>query len=551
MISTLQQARIKYQPKLPQIFTNHGARALSEEKSCQPMDEADGQIKNLFTNLFGTPMIRFENAVGKLPQEKINVGVIFSGGQAPGGHNVIAGLQAGLSSLNKDNVLYGFHGGPNGLVTSEFTELSSDFIKPYQNTGGFNMIGSGRTKLETVEQFETVCSNCKKLDIKALVIIGGDDSNTNACLLAEYCVSNNSGIQVIGCPKTIDGDLKNEWIEVSFGFDTACKVYSDSIGNICRDALSAKKYWHFIKVMGRSASHIALECALQSHPNITIISEEVARKEMTLDHIIDEICDVIVKRANLGLDFGVVLIPEGLIEFISEMKILINELNNILASNPSSQNDLSTSKEVGHLTSCGLSEKSAKAYISLPSLIRSQLVMDRDPHGNVQVAKIETEKLVILKVEERLSKLAETGEYVGTFSPVSHYLGYEGRCALPTNFDSNYCYSLGYTAATLIGAGKTGYLAAIQNLYLPVSEWIPLGIPITAMMNMEQRHGKPKPVIRKALVDLEDKPFQILAKNREDWGIKNLYLSPGPIQFFGPEELVDSPTITLRLEHDI
>ena len=549
MISSLQRLRLDYKPKLPAAFSPHGAHVRAIPKEGSKDSNHDRRIKENFPNLFGARVLEFAGSIESAPQ-KINVGVIFSGGQAPGGHNVIAGLFDGLKSLTSDNKLFGFRGGPSGLLSKDYIELTAERIAPYRNTGGFDMIGSGRTKLESVDQFDIVRRHCNSQNITGLVIIGGDDSNTNACLLAEYFLKTNAGINVIGCPKTIDGDLKNAWVETSFGFDTACKVYGELVGNICRDAMSAKKYWHFIKVMGRSASHIALECALQTHPDITIISEEAAVKNWTLEQIVDCICSIVLRRSNNGSNYGVVLIPEGLIEFIPEIKKLILELNELLAHAPNLHTSLMATHQASELMSSGLSAESARAFLSLPPQIRSQLVMDRDPHGNVQVAQIETEKLLVRKVKDQLASLQRDGKYKGEFSALSHYLGYEGRCAMPTNFDANYCYSLGFTAAALVGGNCSGYLASIKNSTSPVSEWVPIGVPFTKMMNIERRHGQDKPVIKKALVDLDGNPFKAFESERDEWVLGDNYLSPGPIQFFGPKELCDEPTITLKLERN-
>ena len=480
-------------------------------------------------------------------REAINVGVILSGGQAPGGHNVISGLFDGIKSINKDSRLFGFLLGPAGLVDHNYIELTSDIIDDYRNTGGFDIIGSGRTKLEKVEQFDKGLEILKELDIKALVIVGGDDSNTNAAVLAEYYKSINAGVQVIGCPKTIDGDLKNDVIEVSFGFDTACKVYSEVIGNIQRDCNSAKKYWHFIKLMGRSASHIALECALQVQPNVCIVSEEVEAKNMTLSDVVNYIADIVVARSKDGNNFGTVLIPEGLIEFIPAMKKLIAELNDLLAKN--AEEFAATDKEnqrqyiIDHL-----SQENAAIYASLPLGVARQLSLDRDPHGNVQVSLIETEKLLSEMVANRLQGLAEKGQYDGKFSALHHFFGYEGRCADPTNFDADYCYALGFNAAQLIKSGVTGYMSSIRNLTKPSVQWIAGGIPITMMMNMERRHGEMKPVIQKALVKLDGGPFKKFAAKREKWAKETSYVYPGPIQYFGPAEVCDLPPMTLVYE---
>ncbi|MBV5283279.1 MAG: diphosphate--fructose-6-phosphate 1-phosphotransferase [Paludibacter sp.] len=542
--SPLQIARAGYQPKLPAAL--RGNVVLKEGAATESIaDQAD--IKKLFPNTYGMPMITFESGEKK-ENPVVGVGVILSGGQAPGGHNVISGIFDGLKALNPNNKLYGFLGGPSGLVEHKYIELTEEVVKEYRNTGGFDIIGSGRTKLEEEAQYEDGAEICKKLGINAIVVIGGDDSNTNACVLAEYYLQKKTGIQVIGCPKTIDGDLKNEMIETSFGFDTACKVYSELIGNIQRDANSAKKYWHFIRLMGRSASHITLECALQSQPNICIVSEEVEAKNMTLNEVVDDIVKVIVNRANHGLDFGTILIPEGLIEFIPAMKTLISELNDLLAHNDDFV-ALSTDEEKRQYVKGMLSPVSSDIYRSLPKGIAKQLTMDRDPHGNVQVSLIETEKLLIEMVAKRLAQLKAEGIYKGKFSAINHFFGYEGRCAIPSNFDADYTYSLGYTASVLISEGKTGYMSSVRNLTAPAAEWIAGGVPITTMMNMEKRHGAMKPVIQKALVRLDGAPFQFFKAVREDWADdKTSYIYPGPIQYYGPTEVCDQPTRTLMLE---
>jgi len=542
--SPLQVARATYQPKLPAALK--GNVVLKEGAATESVaDQAD--IKELFPNTYGMPLITFETGE-KQANPVVGVGVILSGGQAPGGHNVISGLYDGLKALNPNNKLYGFLGGPSGLVDHSYIELTSTIVDEYRNTGGFDIIGSGRTKLEEDAQYDKGEEICKKLGINAIVVIGGDDSNTNACVLAEYYKQKNTGIQVIGCPKTIDGDLKNEMIETSFGFDTACKVYSELIGNIQRDANSAKKYWHFIRLMGRSASHITLECALQSQPNICLISEEIESKNMTLKNVVDDIVSVIVNRANHGLNFGTILIPEGLIEFIPAMKKLISELNDLLAHNDDF-NALETDDEKRQYVKGMLSPESREVYNSLPKGIAKQLTLDRDPHGNVQVSLIETEKLLIEMVAKRLAQFKAEGKYKGKFSAINHFFGYEGRCAIPSNFDADYTYSLGYTASVLISAGKTGYMSSVRNLTAPATEWIAGGVPITMMMNMERRHGKMKPVIQKALVLLDGAPFQYFAKNRVDWADeKQSYIYPGPVQYYGPSEVCDQPTRTLLLE---
>lgn len=544
--SPLQLARATYQPKLPAALL--GNVVLKEGAATESVaDQAD--IKELFPNTYGMPLITFEQGEAK-EYPVVGVGVILSGGQAPGGHNVIAGLYDGLKKLNPNNKLYGFLGGPSGLVDHEYIELTKEIVDEYRNTGGFDIIGSGRTKLEETEQYDKGEAICKQLGISAIVVIGGDDSNTNACVLAEYYKQKGSGIQVIGCPKTIDGDLKNEMIETSFGFDTACKVYSELIGNIQRDANSAKKYWHFIRLMGRSASHITLECALQSQPNICIVSEEVEAKGMTLNDVVEDIVRVIVNRANHGLNFGTILIPEGLIEFMPAMKKLIGELNDLLAHNDDF-NALNGDEEKREYVKSMLSADSCEVYRSLPKAIARQLTLDRDPHGNVQVSLIETEKLLIEMVAKRLVQLKAEGKFKGKFAAINHFFGYEGRCAIPSNFDADYTYSLGYTASVLISEGKTGYMSSVRNLTAPAAEWIAGGVPITMMMNMERRHGKMKPVIQKALVLLDGAPFKFFAANREDWADeKQSYVYPGPVQYYGPTEVCDMPTKTLQLEQE-
>ncbi|MBE6381149.1 MAG: diphosphate--fructose-6-phosphate 1-phosphotransferase [Lentisphaerae bacterium] len=546
-VSALQKARAAYTPKLPKALRN-GANA--KAVTGEPTTAAGNveQIKALFTENFGSPMVTFEAAAGSAANTTFNAGVILSGGQAPGGHNVIAGIYDGIKSLNPANKLYGFLKGPDGLVKNEYIELTDEIIDAHRNTGGFDMIGSGRTKLEKVEQFEAGKKNCEALNIKALVIVGGDDSNTNACLLSEYYRKTKAGIQVVGCPKTIDGDLKNEYIEASFGFDTACRVYSELIGNIGRDANSAKKYWHFIKLMGRSASHIALECALQTQPNATIISEEVAEKKTTLAEIVDYLAGIVADRAANGMNFGVALIPEGLVEFIPEVKALIAELNDLLAKEEAAFAAITEADEKIAFLKAKLSADKAAVYASLPRTIQLQLCLDRDPHGNVQVSLIETEKMLAEMVKTKLAAWKAEGKYNGKFSTQTHFFGYEGRCAAPSNFDADYCYSLGYTAAALLATGVTGYMSSVRNTMLPADEWIAGGIPITMMMNMERRHGEDKPVIKKALVELDGKPFKFFASKRDEWAKTTSYVYPGPIQYFGPSEVCDQCTKTLALE---
>ena len=549
-LSPLQIERLKYQPKLPESLAN-GINSLEmvEGSATQSVRDQE-QIQNLFKNTYGKPVVTFKTSSSSSVSDVRNVGVILSGGQAPGGHNVIAGLYDALKQANSANKLYGFLGGPSGIIDGKYVEFDDKFIDAYRNTGGFDIIGSGRTKLETEEQFQKALSVCKKLNISAVVIIGGDDSNTNAALLAEWFVTHNSGIQVIGCPKTIDGDLKNDQIEISFGFDTATKTYAELIGNIERDANSAKKYWHFIKIMGRSASHVALEAALQTQPNITLISEEVEEKKMSLESIINYICNIIVKRADMGKNFGIAVVPEGLIEFIPEMKSMISNLNDIMASleNDPDFVNATTIRDKFDIVENRLDPANAKVYNSLPALIKGQLLADRDPHGNVQVSKIETEKLLIEMISTKLDELKIQGDYIGKFNPQSHFFGYEGRCAFPSNFDADYCYSLGFNAFALINFGLTGYLSSVRNLTAPASQWIAGGVPLTMMMNMEKRHGEMKPVIQKALVKLNGPVFKQLEENREDWAMNDRYLFPGAIQYFGPSSVCDVTTCTLKLE---
>lgn len=539
--SALQIARAAYQPKLPKAL--QGVVGIKEGELTQSVDNQE-EIKKLFPNTYGMPLVEFVSG-DVVNTTRMNVGVILSGGQAPGGHNVITGLFDALRKLNPENRLFGFVLGPGGLVNHDYIELTSDVIEEYRNTGGFDMIGSGRTKLEKIEQFEKGLAIIRELDIKAIVIIGGDDSNTNACILAEYYSAKNCGVQVIGCPKTIDGDLKNDQIETSFGFDTACKTYSELIGNIERDCNSARKYWHFIKVMGRSASHIALECALQCQPNICLVSEEIEAKALSLDDIVTYIARVVADRAADGNDFGTVIIPEGLIEFIPAIKKLIADLNDVLAL-PEAQN-LERSGQLDFVKR-HISEDNLAVFNSLPENVARQLALDRDPHGNVQVSLIETEKLLSDMVASKLEIWKDKGEFAGKFAAQHHFFGYEGRCAAPSNFDADYCYALGTSAAQLIANGKTGYMAIVKNTTAPADEWIAGGVPITMMMNMERRNGEMKPVIRKALVELDGKPFRSFASAREEWARNTMYVYPGPIQYWGPTEVCDKPTKTLLLE---
>ena len=539
--SALQIARAAYQPKLPKAL--QGAVKIKEGQPTQSVGDQE-EIKKLFPNTYGMPIVEFEPAT-EANTSKMNVGIILSGGQAPGGHNVITGLFDQIKKLNPENRLYGFILGPGGLVDHNYMELTPEIIDEYRNTGGFDMIGSGRTKLEKVDQFEKGLEIIRKLDIKAIVIIGGDDSNTNACVLAEYYAAKKYGVQVIGCPKTIDGDLKNDQIETSFGFDTACKTYSELIGNIERDCNSSRKYWHFIKVMGRSASHIALECALQTQPNICLISEEIEAKEMSLDDIVNYIAEAVAARAADGNNYGTVIIPEGVIEFIPAIKKLIAQLNDVLAMPEAKNLDRHESID---FVKAHLSEANLAVFNSLPTGVARQLALDRDPHGNVQVSLIETEKLLSTMVAQKLERMKKEGKFVGKFATLHHFFGYEGRCAAPSNFDAHYCYALGTSAAQLIANGKTGYMAIVKNTTAPADQWIAGGVPITMMMNMERRAGEMKPVIRKALVELDGAPFKEFAAHREEWARKTAYVYPGPIQYWGPSEVCDRPTKTLALE---
>ena len=548
-ISPLQKARYEYAPKLPGMLRN-GIADICVKEGAETQSVADQEkIKALFPNTYGKKEITFEKGANTSEAKKQVVGVILSGGQAPGGHNVVCGLYDALKATNPENVLYGFKGGPSGLIEDDYVIFDDEYINQYRNTGGFDIIGSGRTKLETKEQFAIVADVCKKHGITAIVIIGGDDSNTNAGVLAEYFAAEGTGVQVIGCPKTIDGDLKNEDIECSFGFDTATKTYSEIIGNIQRDANSAKKYWHFIKVMGRSASHVALECALKTQPNICLVSEEVAAKKMSLSAIADYIADSVEKRAAKGMNFGVAIIPEGVVEFVPEFSVLIQEINELLAgSKADAFNALSTWAEKYAFIEKGLTKESMEVFAILPEAIQQQLFLERDPHGNVQVSLIESEKLFSALVKDKLEERRAAGTYTGKFSALHHFLGYEGRCAFPSNFDADYCYSLGYNAFMLIQYGYNGYLSKVSNLSAPASEWVAGGMPITKMMNIERRHGEDKPVIKKALVELDGAPFKYFEAHRDEWAEDTCFQYPGAIQYYGPAEVCDITTVTLALE---
>ena len=548
-LSPLQLARYQYNPKLPGMLRN-GINEICVSTGKPTASVADQEkIAALFPNTYGKNEIVFQRGENTSEAKKQVVGVILSGGQAPGGHNVVCGLYDALKATNPNNELYGFKGGPSGLLDDKYIIFDDAYINQFRNTGGFDIIGSGRTKLESEDQFAIAAEVCKKHGITAIVIIGGDDSNTNAAVLAEYFAAHNTGVQVIGCPKTIDGDLKNEDIECSFGFDTATKTYSELIGNIARDANSAKKYWHFIKVMGRSASHVALECALQTQPNICLIGEEVAEKKMSLAQITDYIADAVAARCANGNHFGIAIIPEGIVEFVPEFSVLISEINELLAGEKADAfNALPNWQEKYAFIESGLTKESMSVFAILPETIQQQLFLERDPHGNVQVSLIESEKLFSAMVKENLAARKKAGTFSGKFSAQHHFLGYEGRCAFPSNFDADYCYSLGYNAFMLIQYGYTGYLSKVSNLQAPAEEWVAGGMPITKMMNMERRHGSDKPVIRKALVELDGKPFQYFAAHREQWAVETCYVYPGAIQYFGPAEVCDQPTITLALE---
>ena len=548
-LSPLQKARYEYVPKLPGML-RHGIAEIAVKKGEATTSVADQEkIAELFPNTYGEPEVTFEKGQNTSAVKKQVVGVILSGGQAPGGHNVVSGLYDALKATNKENVLIGFKGGPSGLIEDNFIVFDDEYMDQYRNTGGFDIIGSGRTKLETEEQFQIATEVCKKHGITAIVIIGGDDSNTNACVLAEYMAAHKTGVQVIGCPKTIDGDLKNEDIEISFGFDTATKTYSELIGNIERDCNSAKKYWHFIKVMGRSASHVALECALECQPNICLISEEVKAKKQSLSEIADYIADAVEKRAANGNNFGVVVIPEGVVEFVPEFSALINEINELLAgSKADAFNALESWTEKYAFIEKGLSKEAMAVFAILPQAIQQQLFLERDPHGNVQVSLIESEKLFAALVGDKLKTRKAAGTYTGKYATQTHFFGYEGRCAFPSNFDADYCYSLGYNAFMLIQYGFNGYLSKVSNLSRPAEEWVAGGMPITKMMNIERRHGEDKPVIKKALVELDGKPFKYFEAHRDEWAVETSYVFPGAIQYYGPTEVCDITTRTLALE---
>jgi len=550
--SALEKFRSHYVPKIPAILKMKiNNIALKQGGRTSSLGDPE-EIRKSFPHTYGRPIVRLVKGKGPKPEKPLNVGVALSGGQAPGGHNVITGLYDGIKALHHKSRLYGFKGGPKGIFTENYEILSGTVINAYRNTGGFDMIGSGRDKIEKPEQLSACRAACEKLSLDALVIIGGDDSNTNAAVLAEYFLKEGNQTVVIGIPKTIDGDLRSRMIEISFGFDTACKLYSELIGNICRDAMSARKYWHFIKMMGRSASHVTLECALETHPNIALIGEEADEKNMTLAQVVEDIAHVVIKRSKAGKNFGVCLVPEGLIEFIPEIRALIGELNTILAEHDKYFQTIKDFSNQQEFINHKLSRESSFVFSSLPARIQNQLLLDRDSHGNVQVSKIETENLLIEQVRELLAEWAAEGKIdekiSKNFSTQNHFLGYEGRCSFPSNFDADYTYALGRTAALLCMFRNTGYMAAVTGLVKPVSQRGACGVPLTSLMNVEIRKGKKAPVIKKALVDTGGKAFRLFADNRSQWEIEDDYVFPGPIQYFGPSEISDMPTKTLLLE---
>lgn len=547
--SKLQQHRCKYQPVLPAILQK-GPAAVKAKLGKATKSVADqATVKKMFPNTYGLPEITFvKGANSAVAKKAVRVGVVLSGGQAPGGHNVIAGLLDGLKKANSKNKLFGFLGGPSGIVDNKFIEITPALMKDYRNTGGFDLIQSGRTKIETDEQLCAAKDNLLANKMDALVVVGGDDSNTNACVIAEYLKQQGVDVTVIGVPKTIDGDLKNAQIETSFGFDTATKIYAEMVGNICRDVNSARKYWHFVRLMGRSASHIALEVAFKTQPNVVLIGEEVLAKKMTLAQVVDYLAGIIAKRAEMGKNFGVCLVPEGLIEFIPEMKELIAALNDMLSDHEAELAKMTTVAEKKEFIISKLPAKLATLMKSLPAGIASQLMLDRDPHGNVQVSLIETEKLLVEMLRVKLAEMKKAGKYNGKFSAITHFFGYEGRCGVPSTFDANYTYALGYNAAVLALNKCSGYLSSVRKLTKKAKDWECGGIPLTMMMNIERRKGKEKPVIRKALVELKGEPFKFLAKNRGEWALTESYIFPGPIQYFGPEDVTDMTTITLAFE---
>lgn len=544
MQSPLQKLRATYIPPLPLILSDINAVTISPSNNLLAKHSA---LESVFPHTYLQP--RLSLVQGKTQKNKpLRVGFVFSGGQAAGGHNVASGLFDALKKMHSDSQLFGFLGGPKGIIENKHMEITAEIIAPYRNQGGFDLIGSGRTKIETEEQFAAAAKTVNALKLDGLVIVGGDDSNTNAALLAEYFLAKNVPVKVIGVPKTIDGDLKNENIEIPFGFDSATKTFSEIIGNILTDALSAKKYTFFIKLMGRTASHIALECALKTHANLTLIGEEIEYKKKTIRDITREITDLIIERSQIGKDYGVILIPEGLIEFIPECRQLIQELNTLLSPQKGYINALeqiSAPKEKISFINQLLKKESQKCLASLPEAIQLQLLLDRDPHGNVQVSKIDTERLFIELVSREI-KFRENEENLKIkFSPQPLFCGYEGRACLPSNFDCQYCYALGHVAVLLINAGATGYICSIQKLNQSVDGWQMSGLPLVSMIHLEERHGQAKPVIKKALVDLEGSLFKIFQEAQKRWRLDDAYINPGPIQFFGPEEITELKTFTL------
>lgn len=531
-LSPLQRVRIDFKPKLPPLLEKISEVCFTSETLVPISDE---RILSTFPHLSSQPVLH--GAQGAADAHRaLSVGIVFSGGQAPGGHNVISGLFDALNNMSQHSQLYGFLNGPSGIVDGKYKLLTKEEIYPYRNLGGFDLLGSGRTKIETEEQLSSSLKTAIALKLDALVIIGGDDSNTNAALLAEYFTAHGSKCTVVGVPKTIDGDLQNNYVPISFGFDSACRVYAELIGNIAKDALSARKYYHFIKLMGRSASHITVECALATRPNLALIGEEIATKRKTLKEVVMQIADVICKRAVEDKNYGVILIPEGLVEFIPEVSSLIKELSIIL----SKADNMTKQQAAAHLT-----PESKECFMSLPENIQDQLFFDRDPHGNVQLALIETEKLLSQMVMQELSERKSLGLYEGKFAPMHHYLGYEGRSGLPTNFDAHYCYALGFVAALLAKQRATGYMCFVANLHKPVSDWTFGGVPLVALMHTEMRKGKYTPVVKKALVDLSHPSFMSFIAKREAWMTNDCYLCPGPTQYFGPDEVSFLPPLLL------
>ena len=543
-LTPLFKDRLKFKPIIPDIIKDLDSIQIADGPSTDaPADQAE--LKKLFKNTYGQPVCDISKGKSGDIHRKLKVGMILSGVNAAGGHNVVAGLYDALKEGNKESCLIGFKGGAGGILSNDYIEITDDLMDMYRNTGGFDIMGSGRTKIETPDQFAQAYKVITELQLNAMVIVGGDDSNTNAALMAEYFKSKNSDVIFVGVPKTIDGDLKNQYIETSFGFDTATKTYAELVGNIQRDAISSRKYWHFVKIMGRSASHIALEVALMTHPTWAVVSEEVKAKKMTLIQVAEQIADMVETRSKNGFNFGVVIIPEGLLEFIPEMGVLISELNDLLAAHGAEYAKLTDFNQQRDFVVSHISKAAGATFMTLPETIAKQLLLDRDPHGNVNVSAIETEKLVSDVVKAVLKK---RGSKV-PFSPVHHFFGYEGRCAFPSNFDATYCYNLGRTAMILAALKKTGQMAIVSNLKELAEHWHAGGFPLTSMMNMEKRGGEMKPVIQKALVELEGKPFKYYAAHRDEWAKgDDMFAFPGAIQYYGSREICDQPTKTLLLE---